>query len=454
MANYYPTGARASAQDFRGAQPSPRPAPRPSPRPRPAPRKPARRPRTPPARPARPPSRPAPRVPFRNPKPAPMPNEFGKRRYAFPKSPLTPFQRRALQLAFKLPNLKDPSLWLGVITGLMDLSQPWSVPGQEVPAMPGWEVYWQCGSGGTMLSSIGSPSGCGFFSFVPPTSVIGAPVLSGFYYYAPYYAYDSPHPTVLTISRYLPGICYRRLATDYTVGDPFPVPELIPMETPVPPISPDLVPEFLPITEPAPQPDPRPGVRVTPKRHHRRALEPWRSPTYRPEVGPEPVPPIAPGPGVVIDVGPRPDIKPHVFHRPLTHTPRRPPDKTKEKKVKGGLPPGVTAALLNGITEGLDALNALWEALPDAVKFADKLAAWKQGKKFPTALDKAQSLWKNLDQMDWDAAVDNLIAEHAEDSFYGRIGRAQARVNRALNTPLGPSLRPLFDAINAVERSF
>lgn len=118
-------------------------------------------------------------------------------------------------------------------------------------------------------------------------------------------------------------------------------------------------------------------------------------------------PGTAPTPGT--DGPPRPPRPP----RP-PENPHRPKPGVKERKRRWGgkMPLSYAKDILNTVTEGCDAIDALWQALPGDVK-------WTPG--VPKTCDKkAADLWKNVDKVDWDLAIMNLLQMYAEDKLWGK----------------------------------
>lgn len=127
----------------------------------------------------------------------------------------------------------------------------------------------------------------------------------------------------------------------------------------------------------------------------------------------------------------RPGERP--INRPLNPSPPSPPRKgEKERKVRSM--GAQIFRVLDGISEGADVIDAIYEALPDKVK-----KKWK--KKFrPTntlGLDaagqygianadwKLQAIWHNMDKLDVIEAIKNVVANEVEDKVLGRLHRAR-----------------------------
>lgn len=114
---------------------------------------------------------------------------------------------------------------------------------------------------------------------------------------------------------------------------------------------------------------------------------------------------------------------------------RRPPEKgTKETKLRGLAPfIGAVQGAFHAVTEGLDALDALHNALPKQYQAKAVMRNGKWWNASPQA--KAEALYRNYDKVDWNEAVKNLIVNHYVDKF---IGSVSGGAKRGLdNTPIG-----------------
>lgn len=79
-------------------------------------------------------------------------------------------------------------------------------------------------------------------------------------------------------------------------------------------------------------------------------------------------------------------------------------------------------------TEGIDAVDAIWDALPDKVKKqtpksgrARKGAFIGEGTAYSTPIDKALHLWKHLQSLDLSKAAMNLLMNHYVDKIIGTM---------------------------------
>lgn len=185
-----------------------------------------------------------------------------------------------------------------------------------------------------------------------------------------------------------------------------------------------------------PRPRPRPNPRPRPY--------PWPGFPPFPPPGPE-SPPVAP-PDVVI--GPRPGTNPGVGPgtgrstssktgiRARPHRWQRPGRKQKEIKQK--LPKWLALSMEAawGVTEAVDAVDALWEALPDHIKDATPMtgvvsqSGMNPGMKYRHALDKAQVLYDNWELLDQKEGGLNLVKNHIIDFIIGRISQGADKARR------------------------
>lgn len=117
----------------------------------------------------------------------------------------------------------------------------------------------------------------------------------------------------------------------------------------------------------------------------------------------------------------------------------RPPG-PREKERKGEMPPWALKVMEGAwaATEAIDALDAIWKALPKDIRDATpktgrtrKGALIGEGKAYSTPLDKAKHLYDNLDKLDLPEAIKNLIINHYTDAlmgrFHGTVDKARRR---------------------------
>lgn len=147
-------------------------------------------------------------------------------------------------------------------------------------------------------------------------------------------------------------------------------------------------------------------------------------------------PSVVPAVGVIVNISPVPWTPPVVAVHPGGHHVAPPPKGTKEQKRKMGS--GALAAVMaavNGITEGVDLLNALYNALPSNLRWYYNEGRWWQKNRTPQ--DKAKALWDNLDQLDLSSALQNIVREQIGDLVAGRFGAALGEGSR-VGTPGRP----------------
>lgn len=153
---------------------------------------------------------------------------------------------------------------------------------------------------------------------------------------------------------------------------------------------------------------------------------PWRLPSA-PVPANAPVPSTRPLPGAVpspevipIDaypptvIGHSPRARHRASPRPHPHVLRKPPPGTRERKVRITAAVGVLKGL-GIITEGLDVVNALYDALPDAFKVKGKRS---------NQIERMQALYDHWDEVVLTEAVKNLLVNHIEDKVIGGLSGA------------------------------
>lgn len=91
-------------------------------------------------------------------------------------------------------------------------------------------------------------------------------------------------------------------------------------------------------------------------------------------------------------------VAPPVFH------PGPPGPGVTEKKLRTPYP-----VIVNILTEGVDAIEAIWEAIPPEHRF------WRN----PTPQGMVQDIYYNWDHIDWEQVVWNLVANEIEDRAIG-----------------------------------
>lgn len=171
---------------------------------------------------------------------------------------------------------------------------------------------------------------------------------------------------------------------------------------------------------------------------------PWRSPTEQTTRGngvDNPAPP-----NELPAEEPSFSIEPDGSIRPSSHPrARRVGPKEKERKMKMPMGAGFALRIVNFATEGVDFLDAFYDALPP-----DKKKKTKGGQimRNVTPQEKARRLYKNFNDLDIPQALKNLAANQAEDAFYGKIGNKLKQASKAAqphgNIPIGFGTGPLM----------
>lgn len=190
------------------------------------------------------------------------------------------------------------------------------------------------------------------------------------------------------------------------------------------------------ITGPSAQPGPEPDqVVVAPPLP--RPVNPIDLPIGWPVQQPD-APPVTPGVPrpVVITQGWTPESSTSSYESPHPPpvTPRtQPKPGEKERKVRSNVP-GLFQILRRmrdaayATTEGLDMLDAFYEALPKQYQVAK-----------PRPQDKAKMLYRHWEKVDLNQALLNLIQNHVEDALVGRLSRDAQREATRRGIILGPA---------------
>ena len=93
-------------------------------------------------------------------------------------------------------------------------------------------------------------------------------------------------------------------------------------------------------------------------------------------------------------------------------------------------------------SEGADAVDAIWDALPDEVKrtsksgVARKGAMIGQGTRYATTIDKFMAIYRNIGRLSLSKAAKNLLINHIVDKI---IGTMSAKGADKLRKQLGAS---------------
>lgn len=202
-----------------------------------------------------------------------------------------------------------------------------------------------------------------------------------------------------------------------------PVPNDVPLEIPAP-----LIETIDPLSrspfglQATPRPVPYyaiPWLRSNPWRYHRYQREsgyvvalPLRSPQLKPYEFPLVAPTVA--------VSASPEIAARAEPLPATHTLGKPKSGDKERKIrtKGYL---AMNFVLGNITEGLDLLYCVWDALPKK---------YQQGWKRPKPQLALEILYKYWDKVDVELAGKNIALNQIEDFVYGSIGQVMKKASK------------------------
>jgi hypothetical protein len=263
-----------------------------------------------------------------------------------------------------------------------------------------------------------------------------------------------PNPFAPHLTHKTHSVWDRQTSGPTAVETPQPVPFIDPFFLPQP--LPSLDPLSIPIGRPIPVPRPLP-FKLLPYRQP----NPFRSPTEQTEFGNE-VPSRAPFafPDVVFQpfTITFPDARPPLpfglvqpvprlgtppsfavapaiqfFPPPVRNvaTPAVAPPSPGERERKGALQAGLArlAAFAYAVTEGLDVLDVLHDALPEQCQVPDG-----------TPQEKALALYNCLDQLDLDAAIKGLILNAIEDAIVGRANQLGQDAADDLGLILGPAI--------------
>ena len=126
----------------------------------------------------------------------------------------------------------------------------------------------------------------------------------------------------------------------------------------------------------------------------------------------------------------------------LNPLPRPPGPRTKERKFALTVS-GVGRLILGHVTEGIDTIQAIYDALP--LKLRQRL--WRMNGNYMSPLDKALAIYRYINDIDPQKAVENLVYEQIEDYVYGRLGRITAEANKRRGFPGGLELGPALEGV-------
>lgn len=207
--------------------------------------------------------------------------------------------------------------------------------------------------------------------------------------------------------------------------------------------NPNMNPQVLPILRPVPIARPRPyrDMRKQSRKHNRYMN--WASPTRLvprvvtpgrnlPEPIEIPVSPILPN-----QPSPRIQVYPNPKPLPGKHRNAPPPARTKERKFI--LAPDQKSPIglaMNAVTESADFVNALFYAIPVALR-----PRWPDGSLKKLGLtDKAYQVWKHFGDIDSEVAFNNLLKNQVGDAIGGIRGRANAAALRRIYDKTGVNI--------------
>lgn len=205
------------------------------------------------------------------------------------------------------------------------------------------------------------------------------------------------------------------------------------------PWMPHIDPERIPIAQPVPDPVPIPywfiPYRVASPGH---SNKPARGPLSPRWVTPDPRYARNPGPTFVwkFDPSAGPNQQPKVQVKPGKFVKTGPPGPgTKERKFVIHNQ-GQVARVFSVATEVIDAIEALYEALPPELR--------KRPKRFVGWKGQAEAVYHHWDRINWNTAWENLVANEIEDRIVGKLGKGgkvlAQKTGRNAGFTLGPAL--------------
>lgn len=213
--------------------------------------------------------------------------------------------------------------------------------------------------------------------------------------------------------------------------------------------APSVYPHELPIGSPAPvapplnYPRPDPWSPESPDRgpHPGENPRPVPNPVPNPVPRPDPVPNPDPVTTPRVVVNPFPDAHldtwlPAVSPSPRTNNnprPRPPAKREKETKARMG---AVAAAIWHGvgpITETVDFVDVLYEALPKNIK----RDAYRDRGRQPNPFERAELIYRNINQIDIGKALSGYVQEQIEDYVIGKFGKKLGEASRNDQRPIG-----------------
>ena len=159
------------------------------------------------------------------------------------------------------------------------------------------------------------------------------------------------------------------------------------------------------------------------------ALFPWPRTQLQPTPQPETQVIVVPDAGTMGPPGPPapPTVGYAIPPRPRN---ARPGGRRKEVKVRMMVVGRIAWGIVNFITESIDFLDAIHGALPYKLQ-----AKPTKGHK-PTPTEKAEKVWRHLDELDMAKAVENFVNNQVEDWLYGRMDQSK-NLNQLTGAPTG-----------------
>jgi hypothetical protein len=155
------------------------------------------------------------------------------------------------------------------------------------------------------------------------------------------------------------------------------------------------------------------------------------------------VSPPAPGPGANPAPSPTPGPSPAPGPRP-----QRPGAKTKEKKVR--VKRGKIVQYIGGVTEWLDAINCLYDSVPNHLKPGYYPLHRKDGSVYykrrwkPNQKQRAQAVYRHVPDLNFTKAFQCLLQNEIEDRAIGKVSQklGKAHAGSFGDRPLGITSGP------------
>lgn len=126
---------------------------------------------------------------------------------------------------------------------------------------------------------------------------------------------------------------------------------------------------------------------------------------------------------------------------PRTHKlvpPRRGgPSARKEKEIKVKVPHALSVILkvAGQATEGVDLVNAIYDALP--VEYRPKYKNTSFEKRNVTIQEMMGAIWEHADKLPMDQVINNIIEDNIKDAAFGKLGQLHGDVSIRLGRPYG-----------------